>query len=152
MVTIKDSGSRTDFGTGSVRDLQDGKGRFDLLPWMSLWALAKHYEAGCKKYGDRNWEKGQTISSYVNSAMRHLAKFIFGYDDENHLIACAWNVLCAYETLIRVNEGLLPDRLDDLPYTFHDVGEIDPYGYECFHHGRGDENDLVRHITNHHHG
>ena len=29
---IKDSGSRTEFATGAVRDIQEGKGRCDLLP------------------------------------------------------------------------------------------------------------------------
>ena len=30
--TIKDSGERREFGTGAVRDIQEGKGRCDLLP------------------------------------------------------------------------------------------------------------------------
>ena len=30
--TIKDSGNRTKFATGAVRDIQQGKGRFDLMP------------------------------------------------------------------------------------------------------------------------
>lgn len=30
--TIKDSGNRTEFETGAVRDIQQGKGRFDLMP------------------------------------------------------------------------------------------------------------------------
>ena len=30
--TIKDSGNRTKFETGAVRDIQQGKGRFDLMP------------------------------------------------------------------------------------------------------------------------
>lgn len=29
---IKDSGERTEFGTGAVRDMHSGKGRMDLLP------------------------------------------------------------------------------------------------------------------------
>ena len=29
---IKDSGSRREFGTGAVRDIQEGKGRCDLMP------------------------------------------------------------------------------------------------------------------------
>lgn len=32
MVEIKDSGERREFETGAVRDIQDGKGRCDLLP------------------------------------------------------------------------------------------------------------------------
>ena len=32
MITIKDSGERRQFDTGAVRDIQEGKGRCDLLP------------------------------------------------------------------------------------------------------------------------
>lgn len=32
MSEIKDSGNRTEFGTGAVRDVQDDKGRCDLMP------------------------------------------------------------------------------------------------------------------------
>jgi hypothetical protein len=31
-MSIKDSGSRTEFATGAVRDIQEGKGRCDLMP------------------------------------------------------------------------------------------------------------------------
>lgn len=37
---IKDSGNRREFDTGAVRDIQEGKGRCDLLP---LWVVAKMY-------------------------------------------------------------------------------------------------------------
>ena len=33
---IKDSGERTQFDTGAVRDMHTGKGRMDLLPWEAL--------------------------------------------------------------------------------------------------------------------
>ena len=113
--TIKDSGERTEFGTGAVRDLQSGKGRFDLLPMETLRALAIHYEKGCQKYGDRNWEKGIQIHTYFNSAMRHLAQCIDGQNDENHLISAIWNLFCAYQTILWMQEGKLPKKLYDLP-------------------------------------
>ena len=75
---IKDSGQRRDFGTGAVRDMAQGKGRFDLIPWQTIRALAIHYEKGCKKYGDRNWEKGIPVNSFLDSAVRHLAQVIDG--------------------------------------------------------------------------
>ena len=31
-----------EFKTGAVRDSADGKGRYDLLPWGAIHALAKH--------------------------------------------------------------------------------------------------------------
>jgi len=112
---IKDSGERTEFSTGAVRDLQNGKGRFDLVPMQTLRALAIHYEKGCQKYGDRNWENGITIHTYLNSAMRHTAQSIDGRDDENHLIAAIWNLFCAYQTILWIQSGKLPKELYDLP-------------------------------------
>lgn len=106
---IKDSGNRREFGTGAVRDMAAGKGRCDLLPAVSLLRLSKHFEAGCKKYGDRNWESGIPISVYCDSAMRHLLKYLDGQKDEDHLCAAAWNLMCAMWT-----EEKKPE-LQDLP-------------------------------------
>lgn len=33
MAELKDSGNRREFETGAVRDMQEGKGRMDLIPW-----------------------------------------------------------------------------------------------------------------------
>ncbi len=33
MAELKDSGNRREFATGAVRDMQEGKGRLDLIPW-----------------------------------------------------------------------------------------------------------------------
>ena len=54
---IKDSGERREFSTGAVRDMAEGKGRCDLLPACAILRIARHFEAGAKKYDDRNWEK-----------------------------------------------------------------------------------------------
>lgn len=89
---IQDSGDRTEFNTGAVRDMHEGKGRFDLLPMCVLMRLAKHYENGCLKYGDRNWEKGIPCHSFADSAFRHLVKYMDGWTDEDHLIAAIWNL------------------------------------------------------------
>lgn len=56
--TIKDSGERRWFTTGAVRDMSEGKGRFDLLPWAAVMEVAKHCENGAKKYGEHNVDKG----------------------------------------------------------------------------------------------
>lgn len=112
---IKDSGKRQDFGTGSVRDIQDGKGRFDLLPMFAEEELAKHFEGGARKYGSRNWEKGQPLSRYLDSCRRHLNKAARGQNDEPHLIAAAWNIMCLIDTKKRIEIGLLPKELNDLP-------------------------------------
>lgn len=79
---IKDSGERTEFGTGAVRDMHSGKGRMDLLPWEALIEVSKHCEEGALKYGERNCEKGIPIHSLIDSAFRHLAKYMMGMKDE----------------------------------------------------------------------
>ena len=90
---IKDSGERTTFDTGAVRDLHgENKGRFDLLPMCVLMRLARHYAAGAEKYTERNWEKGIPCHSYADSAFRHLVKYMDGWKDEDHLIAAIWNL------------------------------------------------------------
>ena len=157
MENILDSGTRRDFGTGAVRDMAEGKGRMDLLPWDVLaywfaknlaweekksewcrWFLddihcaikrvyttehiqdaitmftnlafdgnyltaileyAKHMEAGCLKYGDRNWENGIPVDVYLDSALRHFIKHVRGDDDERHDRAVLWNLWCCLWTI-----------------------------------------------------
>lgn len=104
---IKDSGDRTAFESGAVRDLGEGKGRFDLLPMCVLLRLARHFEAGAVKYGERNWEKGIPAHSFLDSAFRHLVKYADGWTDEDHLIAAIWNLMC-----LAWNEEKRPDLMD----------------------------------------
>lgn len=146
--TIKDSGDRTEFASGAVRDMREGKGRCDLLPLGVVSAflsdpkalktheplsclvdfqktgdacflygvlhafqreaqldritmvleVAKHFEQGAKKYGERNWEKGIPVRCYVDSAIRHYLKWCRGDKDEPHHRAFCWNILCAIWT------------------------------------------------------
>lgn len=84
-----------DFGNGAVREDKTGKGRFDLIPWCAIMRIAKHMEESLKVYEPRNWEKGLPMHSMLDSAMRHLAKYMDGWDDEDHLCAAATNLLMA---------------------------------------------------------
>ena len=120
---VKDSGERQEFATGSVRDTQEGKGRYDLITPIGLRRLAVHYENGAKKYGDRNWEKGQPLARYLESAIRHVYAFLGGARDEDHLSAAAWNILSCIHTEERIRQGLLPSTLDNLPPVLVDTGE-----------------------------
>lgn len=104
---IKDSGERREFSTGAVRDCAAGKGRFDLLPMCAIARVARHYEAGALKYDERNWEQGIPIHCYMDSALRHIAKYMDGWEDEDHLCAAAWNLLCAMWT-----EEKIPELMD----------------------------------------
>ena len=112
---VKDSGERSEFETGAVRDRQKGKGRYDLLPPYGLKRLAMHFENGANKYNARNWEKGIPTERYMDSALRHLFEYLSGLRDEDHLAAAAWNVLCLIETEYRIEKGILPKSLDTLP-------------------------------------
>jgi len=112
---VKDSGKRQEFKTGSVRDTNIGKGRYDLISPLMLQRLAKHFENGAVKYGDRNWEKGQPLSRYFDSAVRHLYKHLEGQRDEDHLAAAIWNVGAMIHTEELIERGLLPKELNDLP-------------------------------------
>lgn len=146
---VVDSGTRREFDTGAVRDIQEGKGRCDLLPldvvaalfsvygdvemsqvlyhiyaflqWgsttellaaINYFAINKqislsdamlevsiHYEDGCKKYGEHNWEKGIPLHSFIDSGVRHLLKFTRGDSDERHDRAFIWNMLGAVWTV-----------------------------------------------------
>lgn len=87
-----------DFGTGAIREDKTGKGRCDLLPASALIRLSKHFEKGAVDHGERNWEKGIPMHSFLDSALRHLFKYLDGMDDEDHLCAAAWNIMCAMWT------------------------------------------------------
>lgn len=104
---IKDSGDRTEFETGAKRDMHAGKGRMDLLPWYGIMEVSKHCEEGALKYGEHNVDKGIPLHSLLDSAARHLAKYMVGMDDEDHLRAACWNLLWA------LNQREAHPELDD---------------------------------------
>jgi hypothetical protein len=111
----KDSGEREQHATGAVRDVRGGKGRFDLLPTRSIRRLAGVYERGALKYADRNWEKGMPLSRYMDSALRHTFQYLEGQRDEDHLAQAAFNLLAVIDHEERIQAGLLPAHLNDLP-------------------------------------
>jgi len=119
---IKDSGERREFTTGSVRDKRDGKGRYDLLPAYVIGRDAKHIEAGAVKYGPRNWEKGQPLSSYLDSALRHLFVWMDGDREEDNLAAARWNIAALMWTEEMIRRGHLPPEMNDIGcFTAHAV-------------------------------
>ena len=114
MTKIKDSGERTQFPTGACRDMHEGKGRMDLLPWAAIMEVSKHCEAGAKKYGEHNVDKGIPTNSLCDSALRHMAKYLDGWIDENHLLAATWNLLWALEMEINYPDCVnTPWRAED---------------------------------------
>ena len=120
----KDSGKgREKFESGAVRDVREGKGRYDLVSPLALRRLAQLYERGANKYSERNWEKGMQFSRVLDSMKRHAEQYQEGDRSEDHLAAVAWNafVLIHYEEMIE--RGLLPEDLDDLPDYINDGPE-----------------------------
>ena len=151
-MTILDSGKRTEFESGAVRDIQEGKGRCDLLPldvvnelfdwacdsriicninkymrkgdyvvlfdtldefieafckddiYTALLEVSIHFEEGCKKYGEDNWQKGIPTKRYIDSAVRHYLKFRRGDTDERHDRAFMWNIMCCIWTCVNKPE------------------------------------------------
>lgn len=155
---LKDSGNRREFSSGAVRDINEGKGRCDLLPLgvltdicgnkvfgyvneyirtgdkmllveaikefsavrygdlnTAMLEVSKHYEDGCQKYGERNWEKGIPLHCYIDSGVRHYIKWLRGDTDEPHDRAFLWNMLGALWT-----HNYLPDFCD-LPFSKEEV-------------------------------
>lgn len=135
---LKDSGNRREFSSGAVRDINEGKGRCDLLPLDVLGELygspiltainkyirtgqkmfiveaVKEFSAlqyGCQKYGERNWEKGIPLHCYIDSGVRHYIKWKRGDTDEPHDRAFLWNMLGAVWT-----HNNLPEFCD-LPFS-----------------------------------
>lgn len=100
-----------EFETGAVRDT-GGKGRMDLIPWCAIRRISRHMEDALTHYPERNWEKGLPMHSMVDSAFRHLAKYVEGMTDEDHLCAAATNLLMALWTEEnRPNMQDIPSRL-----------------------------------------
>jgi len=70
----------------------------DIDIYTAILEVAKHYEDGCNKYGERNWEKGIPLHCYIDSGLRHLLKYYRGDRDESHDRAFIWNMLGAIWT------------------------------------------------------
>lgn len=76
----------------------------------AILELSKHYEDGCKKYGERNWEKGIPLHCFIDSGVRHYLKCMRGDIDERHDRAFLWNMFGLLWTIMHHPE------LNDLPY------------------------------------
>jgi hypothetical protein len=103
------------FDTGAQRDNDDGKLRHSLIPHEELNRIYKRFLDGAEKYGTNNWMKGMPLSVYYDSAMRHLQAWWTGDENEDHIAAACWNMLCAMWTennadIILAHSG---DILDD---------------------------------------
>lgn len=80
-----------------------------------LLEVSKHYEAGARKYAERNWELGIPVHCFIDSGVRHLLKVVDEWDDEDHINAFVWNMLGAIWTHKQYPE------LIDLPFVREDT-------------------------------
>lgn len=77
---IKDSGNRTEYETGAVRDIQEGKGRCDLMPLdvaAELFDLCDHNEEGYIIRGIWEYQKSGKISWLLDVLFRVTTGYVF---------------------------------------------------------------------------
>lgn len=98
--SVKDSGVRSTYQSGMVRDTDAGKIWYDLVfdgPMLVRWA--DHLSKGAKKYEKRNWMKAdgeEEQERFRSSAIRHFVQWVNGENDEDHAAATFFNIN-AYE-------------------------------------------------------
>lgn len=101
----KDSGAREQFGSGMVRDTQNGKPRYDLC-WKPLYKRwAELMGRGAEKYGENNWMAAAGEAEYNRfkaSAERHLMQYLEGDTTEDHAAAVVFNLAGAEYTRQRL--------------------------------------------------
>jgi len=112
--TLPDSGGRSEFPSGAVRDSMTGKGLPSLLPIDALRLASKRFEDGAYKYGRNNWQQGMPLSRYIDSLYRHMWKFMEGDESEDHAGAVVWNAMAMAQTKEWIKKGKLPKELNDL--------------------------------------
>ena len=118
---LTDNGNRISYGEGNaIREPTDGKGDMYSLPPAAMLRLSKHLELGALKYSPRNYLKGILVSRFIDSALRHLFKYLDGMDDEDHLSAVAFNILGAMQMECR-NPDMqdIPERKGKKIYDYY---------------------------------
>lgn len=96
---IKDSGNRREFDNWFVRDLDDDKLRWDLMPIEQMSDVCLQYTLWMKKYWENNWHQARwkvAINRFKQSARRHFLAWQSGQYDEMHHAATVFNIW-AYE-------------------------------------------------------
>ena len=130
----REAGEKREFDTGATKQAATGKGRPSLVPGDAILDIAKHFEEGADLHGERNWEKGIPLSVWLDSMERHLQQLKMGMTDEPHARALAWNAVVYLATKLRIENGLLPAELDDMPVyaTLEEIKEMEDLNYQWF--------------------
>lgn len=97
-----------DYILDSAVKFDNGKPRYDLIPFDAMDGVAKVFEFGARKYADRNWEKGMDHGRLAAAAIRHISDYMQGKDfDEStlhHLDHATTNLLMLRALIVR-NKG-----------------------------------------------
>ena len=102
------------FSTGAKRQSDAGKGLPSLCSPIALRKLAQHMQGGVEAgYDPRNWEKGLTLCSLLDSTIRHCWDELEGKKDEDHANCIQWNAHVYNHMKEMIRRGLLPAELDD---------------------------------------
>ena len=105
----KDSGKRIEYMSGMHRDTNRDKARYDLIDLSMLRRWAELMSRGAIKYGERNWEKANSIEEYnrfKESAFRHLVQWFAGETDEDHAAAVLFNIAAAEYVKIKIDNKM----------------------------------------------
>jgi hypothetical protein len=116
--TIKDSGKMSQNASGMRRDAREGKTRYDLIPTFLLKRLADHLAKGAEKYGAWNWMQANTqqeLDGYKESGLRHFIQWRDGEDDEDHMAAVVFNMMCAENVKDKIIQGLIDVSVAPFP-------------------------------------
>jgi|ERR1019366_1164511 hypothetical protein len=109
MFETKDSGTREQFDSGMVRDIQTGKPRYDLIDRNFLKRWAELMARGAEKYGEENWRQASgeaELKRFKASAIRHMYQWLDGDTTEDHAVAIAFNVAGAEMVKEKMKVGL----------------------------------------------
>lgn len=108
---IKDSGERTEFGTGAVRDMHSGKGRMDLLPWEALVEVSKHCEEGAldQEIKKQIVENDRAFDMDKESSILWMLHTQFGFGPKR--LKLAWKLF--YAETLKLREHYLMEQADD---------------------------------------
>jgi hypothetical protein len=90
----------TKFASGAIRDIQTNKEDYiETISWRALRRFAVYMTGKKSKYGSGNFKKGIPITSYEQSLVRHLNKYLENkYEqgtrevNEDHLSAMVFNI------------------------------------------------------------
>lgn len=77
--------------------------RMDLLPYLALLCIAKILDEGERKYGKDNW-RSIPVVEHLNHSLTHIAAFLTGDTQDDHLGHAACRLLFACELYLKENQ------------------------------------------------